>query len=669
MTGGEDNPDGVVPSSSSTSKRSLRKRNPIIYNDTKAKKSRTSKADSPQSNERASDDVDDIKEDTSLDMLVSENPIVASTRTQKIQNSADVKNGVNVDTTQTNGDRSDIIDCDHHKRTKKSESNSQSDNDTLPLDMNTDAVGQKDMSMDDVLVVEELDRPSFLDESSVSKGGGDVYDDIYLSSDEDIAEQNNDEVSLVVMKRPPLVPSYGDPTTAVECIDLLDSDEEFPVCLGPATETESVAADEKDGYVKEYIENEGLGLIHSGADDGLVLFHLADVLIDGQKYAQTRDTRKHLPIGTHVKFYSKTFESPDFKVLCEEMVMVQAVVVWTSASRPEHVRRIVDDADAAFWQRLDEFRKTFLLYIKGEVLLGLALARVKGTVKGYYNSEFGLIEVRDATDERVNVVFHVDEVRIFKKPVADWNLGPIYKVLPVGINVTVDAHPVRADWRCRVRPIVYQAACVLAGSWPTTPHPTLIPGGRGTYAPIFEPPVVPSTWYYMELVKETELHRKADKFRELLERLPKGTDDFMFNNVRFVQGRDDIEEWRGQFVANYRRRPEYSGQKRAFSQKRITHRFKMPLIKKFKTKQEMDDSSVAGCVSSSIRSSLNDLSSFCSNNSHFSGSRSSSAMSMRLGSEAGLAKQRTWYDQNAFSFGGLRLKQEVKSESGIKTEV
>ena len=83
-----------------------------------------------------------------------------------------------------------------------------------------DAVGQ----------VDEMDR-AFISKDGNSDGAVVICDDPYGFSEEEIELSSDEEepaptdVSLLCLKRPVLT------ETTVECLDILDSDEEFPVCL------------------------------------------------------------------------------------------------------------------------------------------------------------------------------------------------------------------------------------------------------------------------------------------------------------------------------------------------------------------------------------------------------------------------------------------------------
>ena len=81
-----------------------------------------------------------------------------------------------------------------------------------------------------------------------------VHEEILLSSDEE--QDTTEDVSLVLLRRPPAIQPQ-------EAIDILDSDEEFPVYITEASKPDNVNILEKKGRVAEYIESEGLGVIYA----------------------------------------------------------------------------------------------------------------------------------------------------------------------------------------------------------------------------------------------------------------------------------------------------------------------------------------------------------------------------------------------------------------------
>merc|ERR1712112_350526 len=80
-------------------------------------------------------------------------------------------------------------------------------------------------------------------------------------------------------------------------------------------------------------------------------------------------------------------------------------------------------------------------------------------------------------------------------------------LMPVGITLSVDARRVHIYG---VKGIEYQAVSVIVGGWPTTPHPTLLPGGQGSTAPSYELPDDGTyTFYYLELALEAKLQKEG----------------------------------------------------------------------------------------------------------------------------------------------------------------
>ena len=80
---------------------------------------------------------------------------------------------------------------------------------------------------------------------------------IDLSSDDETEE--NRDVSVVLLKRPSVHESVNG--IANHTIQIDDSDEEFPIFLDEAEKQENFNVEEKRGYVKDFIEREGLGIL------------------------------------------------------------------------------------------------------------------------------------------------------------------------------------------------------------------------------------------------------------------------------------------------------------------------------------------------------------------------------------------------------------------------
>jgi len=493
--------------------------------------------------------------------------------------------------------------------------------------------------------VDELDR-AFVDQMSstfkdqeIVLDCDDIDEEIELSSDEE--NEESQDVSVLVLKRPPLV--------ADATIDILDSDEEYPVCIDEGEKIKNVNIEEKRGYIKEFIEREGLGTIYSESF-GLVLFHLSHVWVNGDQLSVSR-TRDMLELGTWVSFYDQTLTGSDFKKLSSEEVCHQALVVWTG-DRPQHLMKTIDSLGADYMLDLNKSRDNFMLYLNGEVFLPLALVRTRGVVIGYISDNIGIIETYNSNDryqDKVNAFFHSDDVWIFKKPLRRFE--QMYKtsagrLLPVGLSVSVDARKLNM---LGVNNLEYQAVNVFAGSWPATPAPTLLPGGRGSFTQAYEVPDN-HTFYYLELSLEAKLSAKVDMLRDELRR-SRGRVEFVWRNVNTIRHEEDKLQWRSQFTSRPRPNRNHREQRPDFRQ--VKHLFKAPPIRHFKTKSEMDDSSSIATLGDSSRSNMSDVSSTMSRPL----SRASNASS-QMSSKS----RRDWYNPNNWQHGGLRIKREIKTE-------
>ena len=99
-----------------------------------------------------------------------------------------------------------------------------------------------------------------LDEAIIVKeeDGDSVCDMIDLSSDEENEESH--DVSVVLLKRPPVQENAN---VANDTIQIDDSDDEFPIFLDEAEKQENFNVEEKTGYVKDFVEREGLGILYA----------------------------------------------------------------------------------------------------------------------------------------------------------------------------------------------------------------------------------------------------------------------------------------------------------------------------------------------------------------------------------------------------------------------
>jgi len=338
---------------------------------------------------------------------------------------------------------------------------------------------------------------------------------------------------------------------------------------------------------------------------GLILFHLESVWIEGEKYDAGK-TRTKLPPGTEVKFYDKTYQGAEYKELSEDQVIHQAVAVWTG-ERPDHLLKKIQDEE--YKKKLEEHRKSFMLYLRGEVFLRAALVRFKGEVAGYLTDNMGIIEHKDENDKKINVFFHTDDVMIFKKNIREYNQSA-KNLLPVGCLVSCDARRVHISG---IKNVEYQEITVLAGFWPLTPHPTLFPGGQGSVAPMYDLPAGSFTFYYLELALEAKLQRKVNQLKDILGR-SKGQIQYDWKNVQYIQSKEQFIDWKRSMGGLKRgRRPE--------GPRECLDAFKAYEMSEEDLKDEARTKVTTRTVS-----------------------------------------ERTWYTPEAWEHGGLRIKNEVKEE-------
>ena len=159
---------------------------------------------------------------------------------------------------------------------------------------------------------------------------------------------------------------------------------------------------------------------------GLILFHLDAVWVDGEKF-EAGKTRTKLVPGTEVKFFDKTYKGAEYKELSEDSLIHQAVAVWTG-ERPEHLLKKIQEEE--YKKKLEEHRKSFMLYLRGEVFLRAALVRVKCEIAGYLSDNMGIAEHKDENDKKINIFFHTDDVKVFKKDIREYG-KPAKQILPV----------------------------------------------------------------------------------------------------------------------------------------------------------------------------------------------------------------------------------------------
>jgi len=418
-----------------------------------------------------------------------------------------------------------------------------------------------------------------------------VMEEVELSSDEEV--DDDDEVSLIVLKRPPTI------ARTVQDVEVIE----------PGTRQGSgdtiFTAKEQYGYVKEYIEQEGLGMILS-KELGLVLFHLDSVWLNGVLSNDRSRAKERLELGREVTFHVRSFQGDEYKDLSEEKTINQAVAVWVGR-KPEGVLRVALGEENT--RSLEENRKTFMLYVRGEVFMRVSLVRVRAEVAGYLTDELGILEYKDEKDVKYNILFHSNDVKIFKKDVRSYK-KPVKKVLPVGCLVSVDARSVHISG---VKNVPYQAVLVLAGDWPVTPHPTLLPGGKGSTAPKYEMPSSVFTFYYLELAIDSRLQRKVDQLRQVLEG-SKGNITYDWRGCEYIRNKEQYLDWKYHMSG---RTSDGSGGRRFHGPREV--------LDTFRASSMVEEEMAVKVVTREVTN-------------------------------------KTWYSPEAWEHGGLRLKEEVKQE-------
>ena len=214
------------------------------------------------------------------------------------------------------------------------------------------------------------------------------------------------------------------------------------------------------------------------------------------------------------------------------------MAVW-SGQKPSHLLKEIGKEE--YRKELEEQRKGFMLYVRGEVFLRAALVRVKCEVAGYLSDTLGVMEHKMEDDHKVNIFFHVEDVKVFKKDLRSYGKSG-KRALPVGCLVSCDARKVYIP---ELKKVEYQAMLVLAGTWPKVPHPTLFPGGQGSCAPVYQISEE-STFYYLELALETKLQRKVAMLKELVGRT-KGQLRYEMTGVSFISSREEFTMWQEEF--------------------------------------------------------------------------------------------------------------------------
>ena len=178
--------------------------------------------------------------------------------------------------------------------------------------------------------------------------------------------------------------------------------------------------------------------------------------------------------------------------------------------------------------------------------------RAKGRITGYLTKDFGLIETDDHGDnnlggEMTMVMFHVSDILLFREKVSKTRpREPIDKVVPAGLQIYFDARKIPT-----FRGIMYQAITIFAGKWPRVPHPTMLPGGPGSYVPCYDVPKN-HTFFYLRLELNRKLQADLKAFRNRADNY--GAD--LMHSEYSIESGNDLEAWRDRYVP-----PEFRGER------------------------------------------------------------------------------------------------------------
>lgn len=241
--------------------------------------------------------------------------------------------------------------------------------------------------------------------------------------------------------------------------------------------------------------------------------------------------------------------------------------------RPKTLGRLIHDQD--LHTELESLRNEFVDHVCHNDFLPLSLVRSKGRILGYLDQSTGILEAVDHGHARVlfdetNVYLFRD--RLIETPQA---LGkPLEQILPVGLSVSFDARKISRDG-CDVE---YQACVVLAGTWPSAPHPTAFPGGPGTISPTYNN-TGEDTFYYLQLDLKQILDQKLDVFM----RIHNGHCGNLQGGRLGIQSPQDLRNWKAFFEPVWKKNNNYmgggGGKTRGWVKKENWHRFQKELKK------------------------------------------------------------------------------------------
>ena len=248
---------------------------------------------------------------------------------------------------------------------------------------------------------------------------------------------------------------------------------------------------------------------------------------------------------------------------------------------------------------MKKFREEFMKLLKERKFLHMGIVRGRGTVEGYINSKVGIIKTEDGrSSNHCRVLFHTTDIYLFGKSIHDGKENP-ENAVPVGLRLCFDARAVYSDLSddSITKEVSYQACAVFAGSWPAVPHPTILPGGPGSYAPCYESSGIDDgTYYYLQLSLRPNLDRKWRDFCDSMLHIPRKANNdksvFRYNiNEVSIGNQEEYRDWRNYFAPeSILRRDKRRLENRQFGRQPLKrkkenfHYFKPPSERKWKVR-------------------------------------------------------------------------------------
>lgn len=417
-------------------------------------------------------------------------------------------------------------------------------------------------------VVYEEDEDENEMERSRSHGNGEIT----LSSDEEgeheEGDKDDEEITLVTV-RPKCKSMLARPRADQDPAIFTPNEESR---ANPPEVEKIVASDElgiksteRTGYVKEYIDaDDGLGILFS-MECGLVVFHLDTAWVDGRP-ADRSAVHGEMQPGTNVTFLDCVHEGPEYKVVSEERFLRQAAALWTGP-RPQMLLRAVNKEEHL--AAMERHRKDFLVHVRGESFLHANLVRQKGRITGYLTEDVGLVEFRFTPKGDLHLAFFCPkDAYVYRKQAHKFGV-PVWQSVPAGLNVFFDARRMVPPYRG----VGYQVIALFAGSWPSVPHPTLLPGGPGSVCTTYDLDESASrqTFYYLNLKLPEIQDEDWEEFRIQSDR--HGTRLMEYGDV--IESREDFFRWQSRFApVKIQQRQRSGGSFQRRQQKTNYHEFK-----------------------------------------------------------------------------------------------